>query len=178
AGGDGVARFRFPDASRYMNQFMVHASLDVLEEVQWTNGAMYLKHIDTYSPSSCYISAFVTGSGARFLLLHQPHTGLGGAGHAHAHAHAHSSSSSSDISASGAGSAGGTHLTHLTSRASAASVANNPTAPQTEEAVRQFMLEVYDGWVKTVMSPFCKRDRAIASPVFRQRVVAAGRKWL
>jgi hypothetical protein len=41
AGGDGLARFRFPDTARYMNQFLVHASLDVVEEVQWTNGAMY-----------------------------------------------------------------------------------------------------------------------------------------
>lgn len=41
AGGDGVARFRFPDTARYMNQFIVHASLDIVEEVQWGNGAMY-----------------------------------------------------------------------------------------------------------------------------------------
>lgn len=42
AGGDGIARFRYPadSSSRYMNQFLVHASLDILEEVQWRNGAM------------------------------------------------------------------------------------------------------------------------------------------
>ena len=45
AGGDGIARFRFSDTARYMNQFIVHASLDIVEEVQWTNGAMYAQHI-------------------------------------------------------------------------------------------------------------------------------------
>lgn len=42
AGGDGVARFRFPESAQYMNQFIVHASLDIVEEVQWTNGALYV----------------------------------------------------------------------------------------------------------------------------------------
>ncbi|KZZ88114.1 Sedlin [Ascosphaera apis ARSEF 7405] len=163
AGGDGIARFRFPDSSRYMNQFMIHASLDILEEVQWTNGAMYLKHIDSYSPSSCYISAFLTGSGARFLLLHQPHsTGL--------------SNSHSSTAGGGAGPSGGS--TPLSARASSSSIANNPTSPQTEEAIRQFMNEVYENWVKAVMSPFYKRGGEIRSSVFRGRVVAAGKKWL
>ena len=40
AGGDGIARFRDFDTSRYMNQFVVHASLDVVEEVQWLSGAL------------------------------------------------------------------------------------------------------------------------------------------
>ncbi|EEP75939.1 conserved hypothetical protein [Uncinocarpus reesii 1704] len=147
-GGDGVPRFRFPDGSRFMNQFIVHASLDIVEEVQWTNGAMYLKHIDTYPPASAYVSAFLTGSGVRFLLLHQPlqpspSTALAG-----------------------------------TSRASSSSIANNPTSPQTEEAIRQFMSEVYENWVKTVMSPFYQRGKDITSPVFRSRVLAAGKKWL
>jgi hypothetical protein len=40
AGGDGVARFRNGETSRYMNQFIVHASLDIVEEVQWSNSNM------------------------------------------------------------------------------------------------------------------------------------------
>lgn len=38
-GGDGAAHFA--DQARSMNQFIVHSSLDILEEVQWSNGQMY-----------------------------------------------------------------------------------------------------------------------------------------
>ncbi len=38
-GGDGIARFR--EEARHMNQFIVHSSLDIVEEVQWVNGQMY-----------------------------------------------------------------------------------------------------------------------------------------
>ncbi|KAI1974002.1 TRAPP subunit [Ophidiomyces ophidiicola] len=147
-GGDGASRFRFPDNAQYMNQFIVHASLDIVEEVQWTNGAMYLKHVDTYPPASAYVSAFLTGTGVRFILLHQPLL----------------PSSSNALSGGG--------------RASSSSIANNPTSPQTEEAIRQFMNEIYENWVKTVMSPFCGRGMEITSPVFRNKVLAAGKKWL
>ena len=61
---------------------------------------------------------------------------------------------------------------------SSSSIAANPTSPQTEEAVRQFMSEVYENYVKTVMSPFYCQGLEIRSPVFRARVVAAGKKWL
>jgi Sedlin, N-terminal conserved region len=40
SGGDGIARFR--EEQRRMNQFIVHASLDIVEEVQWANGNMYV----------------------------------------------------------------------------------------------------------------------------------------
>jgi hypothetical protein len=39
-GGDGVSRFR--DDARRMNPFIVHSSLDILEDVQWGSGAMYV----------------------------------------------------------------------------------------------------------------------------------------
>lgn len=41
SGGDGIARFRFPDSTQYMNQFVIHSSLDIVEEAQWMNGNMY-----------------------------------------------------------------------------------------------------------------------------------------
>ena len=39
-GGDGAAHFA--DQARSMNQFIVHSSLDILEEVQWSSGQMYV----------------------------------------------------------------------------------------------------------------------------------------
>jgi hypothetical protein len=38
-GGDGVARFA--QDARHMNQYIVHASIDIVEEVQWAGGQMY-----------------------------------------------------------------------------------------------------------------------------------------
>ena len=35
AGGDGVARFR--EEAKYMNEFIVHAALDMVEEAQWAS---------------------------------------------------------------------------------------------------------------------------------------------
>ncbi|KAJ5896851.1 uncharacterized protein N7473_006250 [Penicillium subrubescens] len=159
-GGDGIARFRFPDTAQYMNQFIIHSSLDIVEEAQWTNGGMYLKHIDTYPPAAAYISAFLTPSGARFLLLHQPPQ-LPNSG-----------------SGSGLGSSSLLGSSGNLARGSTSSIAANPTSPQTEEAVRQFMTEVYENYVKTAMSPFYKQGMEIRSPVFRTRVNAAGKKWL
>src|SRR5438046_10101906 len=48
-GGDGVARF--PEQARHMNQFIVHSSLDIVEEVQWGGGQMYV-HLVLYF---CYL---------------------------------------------------------------------------------------------------------------------------
>lgn len=64
-----------------------------------------------------------------------------------------------------------------TSRSST-SIGANPTSPQTEEAIKQFFTEVYENWVKTIMSPFYQVNMEIRSPIFRARVVAAGKKYL
>lgn len=39
-GGDGIARFR--DEAKYMNQFIVHAALDMVDEFQWANKDLYV----------------------------------------------------------------------------------------------------------------------------------------
>jgi len=64
-----------------------------------------------------------------------------------------------------------------TTRAST-SIAANPTSPQTEEAIKQFFTEVYENWVKTIMSPFYQVNMEVKSPIFRTRVIAAGKKYL
>ncbi|KAI8959770.1 Sedlin [Daldinia sp. FL1419] len=138
-GGDGMPHFS--DQARHMNQFIVHSSLDIVEEVQWGGGQMYLKCVDKFFNS--YVSCFITGGNVKFLLLHQPTTPVS-----------------------------------TTSTRSSTSIGANPTSPQTEEAIKNFMLEVYENWVKAIMSPFYRVNMEVRSPVFRQRVAAAGRKYL
>lgn len=148
AGGDGVARFRNGETSRYMNQFIVHAALDVVEEVQWLTPNMWLKVIDSYAPTNSHVSCLVTGSNHRFMLLHQP----------------------TPMPTSSAGSRAST--------ISSNSIPHNPTGSQTEDAIRQYMSEIYELWIKATMNPFYRLNSPIVSPVFRQRATAAGRKWL
>lgn len=148
----------------------------------------YLKHIDTYPPAAAYISAFLAPSGARFLLLHQPPqypSATNTSAATGAPISTGSIATSTSLSAPGGATTGGTgsssSLAHSAASArapSSSSIAANPTSPQTEEAVRQFMNEVYENYVKTVMSPFYRQGVEIKSPVFRARVAAAGRKWL
>ncbi|KAK0386270.1 hypothetical protein NLU13_6107 [Sarocladium strictum] len=139
-GGDGQSRFN--DQVQHLNQFILHSSLDMAEELQWAGpGHMYIKRIDQFFNN--YISCFVTGGNVKFLLLHQPT--------------AATSSASSRVSTA---------------------IGANPASPQTEEAIRLFFVEVYDNWVKAIMSPFYNANMEVRSPVFRARVAAAGRKYL
>ena len=146
--GDGIARFHA--AQRHKNQFIVHSALDLVEEVQWASGAMYLRHVDRHQSS--YVSAFVTGANTKFMLLCNPDT-------------------HSVVRGGGSGAAA--------ARVQAAALSSyNPTAPAVEESVKNFFLEVYDAWVKTIMSPFYSLNMPVRSPVFRARVMAAARKYL
>lgn len=116
------------------------------------NRSRYLKSIDRYTTS--YISCFLTGGNIKFLLLLNPDT----------HAATNTPVNRSSAAASARGSTGG--------------AAYNPTSAATEEAVKNFFGEVYDGWVKTLMNPFYEVGNTVVSPVFRARVGAAGRRYL
>ncbi|KAK3494812.1 Sedlin [Neurospora hispaniola] len=188
-GGDGMARFT--EQARQLNQFIIHSSLDIVEEVQWTNGQMYLKLVDRFFTS--YISCFLTASNIKFLLLHQPPSSSSSSALPHPSSSASSSTpslvssshhppSSTSVIPSLSTLTGGSNsststLTGGTSRTST-SIAANPTSPQTEEAIRNFFAEVYENYVKAIMSPFYRTNMEIRSPVFRARVAAAGRKYL
>ncbi|KAK0621223.1 Sedlin [Bombardia bombarda] len=138
-GGDGQSRFS--EQARHLNQFILHSSLDIVEEAQWTSGQLYLKVIDKFFNN--YISCFITAGNIKFLLLQQPTTPVGS-----------------------------------TSTRNSTSIGANPTSPQAEEAIKNFFTEVYENYVKAIMSPFYKVNMEIKSPVFRARVAAAGRKYL
>ena len=121
----------------------------------------YLKVIDKFFNN--YISCFITAGNVKFLLLHQP-TG-----------------STTTTAPSGLT----TTTSSLTNTSSASSstrnstsIGANPTSPQTEEAIKNFFQEVYENYIKAIMSPFYRVNQEIKSPVFRSRVAAVGRKYL
>ncbi len=145
------------------------------------------------------MSCFLTPTSTKFLLLHLPHAPNtpppvpnGGGGSPHP-------TSSSSSGTGGAGGAAGVFPpfaayttaappSSLLARAasstaaagggSTATVPTNATSPQTEEALRLFFTEVYEAWVKAVMNPFQGINQALGSPVFRARVLTAGKKFL
>ncbi|KAI9672644.1 MAG: TRAPP subunit [Alyxoria varia] len=187
-GGDGVPRFR--EEARAMNQFIVHASLDLVEEAMWSTSAMYLKQIDKFQEN--YVSCFLSGTGMKFLLLCNPDPervpgagagmlGPGGArvgdGFGQQSQQGRPSSKAASMASalgrpgSSSGGAGG-------GSGGAGGIAANPTSPATEEAIRQFFADVYETWVKTTMNPFYHIDAEIKSPAFRNRVATAAKKYL
>ncbi|KAL8293569.1 hypothetical protein RQP46_000270 [Phenoliferia psychrophenolica] len=54
---------------RHVMQLVAHASLDVVEDVQWTNGGMYLKSIDKFHEWT--VSAWLTPGGVKIIILHE-----------------------------------------------------------------------------------------------------------
>ncbi|GIZ45660.1 hypothetical protein CBER1_08175 [Cercospora berteroae] len=149
-GGDGIARFR--EEAKHMNQFIVHAAIDMVEEAQWSTKDLYLKKIDSFQNN--HIHCFLTGGNIKFMLLMNP-----------------------DPSATPYSNYQAPPSRPNTGRQSTL-IASNPTSQQTEEAVRQFMTEVYEAWMKCIMNPFYNVNQPVTSPVFRSRVATAAKKYL
>eukprot|EP00996_Jenningsia_fusiforme_P004136 NODE_4940_length_740_cov_34.662808_g4584_i0.p2 GENE.NODE_4940_length_740_cov_34.662808_g4584_i0~~NODE_4940_length_740_cov_34.662808_g4584_i0.p2 ORF type:complete len:137 (+),score=33.37 NODE_4940_length_740_cov_34.662808_g4584_i0:169-579(+) len=51
-----------------LKQFVMHAALDIVDELMWTTGAFYLKTVDRFN--DCLISAYVTPGCIKFLMMH------------------------------------------------------------------------------------------------------------
>ncbi|CEO99719.1 hypothetical protein PBRA_007452 [Plasmodiophora brassicae] len=53
-----------------LNQFVVHAALDIVDRKLWTTPSLYLKQVDRFN--DLQISVYVTASHVKFMLLHDP----------------------------------------------------------------------------------------------------------
>lgn len=62
----GVAAKR-EDAAQ-LHQFILHAALDVVQDLAWTTSAMYLKSVDRFN--ELVVSVYVTAGHTRLMLLH------------------------------------------------------------------------------------------------------------
>ncbi|KAI9348222.1 Sedlin, partial [Obelidium mucronatum] len=58
---------------KHLNQFIAHSALDIVDEAMWGTNQMYLKVVDRFNDH--HVSAYVTPSGAKFMLIHEASTG-------------------------------------------------------------------------------------------------------
>lgn len=56
------------DDLSYLHQFILHSSLDLVENTMWTNNQTFLRVVDRFN--NLMVSAYITPGGAYFLLLH------------------------------------------------------------------------------------------------------------
>ncbi|KAK9465743.1 Sedlin [Lipomyces arxii] len=116
-GGNGNSKFS--NDMKQLCPFIVHSSLDIVEEMQWNTNQMHMKVIDKFY--NYLISAYLTVGNMKFLLLHET---------------------------------------------------------RNDEVIKQFFVDLYDLYVKTLMSPFYTVDQQIKSKVFDQRVKMLAKKYL
>ena len=63
-----VAPAQQREDNSHLNQFIIHAALDMVEDSVWGTQSMFFKSVDKFN--DYLISAFVTAGGIKFMLLH------------------------------------------------------------------------------------------------------------
>ncbi|XP_020242101.1 trafficking protein particle complex subunit 2-like [Asparagus officinalis] len=61
---DGDAK----EEAAHQHQFILHAALDIVQDLAWTTSAMFLKAIDRFN--DLVVSVYVTAGHTRLMLLH------------------------------------------------------------------------------------------------------------
>lgn len=139
----------FPQNLKELNPFILHASLDIIEDLQWkTNpnsqtgnvggSGGFLRSRNVANTDNCYlgkvdhfyglvITAYLTYSGMKLVMVHGNLTG--------------------DVQID-------------------------------DNAVKAFYQEVHELYIKTLMNPFYQINDPITSPAFDSRVRALARKYL
>ncbi|TMW69337.1 hypothetical protein Poli38472_001493 [Pythium oligandrum] len=57
------------EESAHVDEFLLHSALDIVDEMMWTTPNMALKVVDKFNDQ--FVSAFVTATNIKFLLLHE-----------------------------------------------------------------------------------------------------------
>jgi trafficking protein particle complex subunit 2 len=57
------------EESAHVDEFLLHSALDIVDELMWTTQSMALKVVDKFNDQ--FVSAFVTATSVKFLLLHE-----------------------------------------------------------------------------------------------------------
>lgn len=57
------------EESAHVDEFLLHSALDIVDELMWTTQSMNLKVVDKFNDQ--FVSAFVTATNIKFLLLHE-----------------------------------------------------------------------------------------------------------
>ncbi|KAJ7556686.1 hypothetical protein O6H91_05G093700 [Diphasiastrum complanatum] len=56
------------DEAMHQHQFILHAALDIVEDLAWTTNTMYLKSVDRFN--DLVVSVYITAGRTRLMLLH------------------------------------------------------------------------------------------------------------
>lgn len=142
----------FPPDLKELNPFILHASLDIIEDLQWQNnpqsetmtsgGGGFLRSRHSSTNDNCYlgkidhfyglaITAYLSYGNMKFLMIH---------------------------GASSSGSNTGTQIDDVT--------------------VKSFYQEVHELYIKALMNPFYQLNQPITSPIFDSKVRALAKKYL